>query len=163
MVTGASPKHGPHHLRHVSTSHIRPHGRVWKSVSFVNRHGVGAAMSHIQYNSRGPTGRVEGEDRGYCVVQSRDAHRLEEDFSGAIAVQLRREGNFRQEEGVFRRGGVQILAGEDMLPEPLHILPSSVGHRPPVHRTLQYHRAAMIRGSPSHVYLSSTTDAPIRR
>mmetsp|Transcript_33652 Transcript_33652/g.56540 ORF Transcript_33652/g.56540 Transcript_33652/m.56540 type:complete len:213 (-) Transcript_33652:271-909(-) len=109
----------------VATRQVQTQDSVGQGVTLVNGHSVGHTVTGIEHDTGGTSGGVKGQHSLDSNVHGRDVEGLEHDLGHLLAVSLRVEGSFSEQDGVLLGGHAKLVV-EGVMPDLLHIVP--VGH-----------------------------------
>jgi len=109
-------------ISEVTTSEIKPHDGVGKSVTFIDGYSVGDTITRVQNDTSGTTRSVQGQHSLDGHVHSWRVECLEHDLGHLFTVGLGIEGSLCQEDGVFLWGHTELVV-EGVMPDLLHVVP----------------------------------------
>ena len=106
----------------ITASQVETEDGVGKGITLVDGHGVGDAISGVEHDTRGTTGRVQRQHSLDGDVHGWGVEGLEHDLRHLLPVGLGVEGSLSQQDGVLLGGDSQLVV-EGMMPDLLHVVP----------------------------------------
>ena len=106
----------------ITSSQVKSDNGVWKSISLIDRNGVGNTISTIKNTSGGSSGSVKGKDGLDRDVHGWDVEGLEHDLGHSLSVGLWVEWSLSQKDRVLLWGNSELIV-KGVMPDLLHIVP----------------------------------------
>mmetsp|Transcript_44174 Transcript_44174/g.56593 ORF Transcript_44174/g.56593 Transcript_44174/m.56593 type:complete len:280 (-) Transcript_44174:49-888(-) len=123
-----------HVVGKIAASKIKTYDSMRKSVTFVDRYGVGYTISGVHYATSGTSGSVKGENSLDVYVHSRYVEGLEHDLGHALTVSLWVKRSLGKENRMLLRSYAKLVV-ESVMPDLFHIIP--VGYDTVFNRVFQ--------------------------
>jgi hypothetical protein len=111
-----------HVVGEVTAGKIQTEDSMGKSVSLVDRDGMGHTVAGVHHDTGGTARGVQREHSLDGDVHGRGVEGLEHDLGHLLAVGLRVERGLSEEDGVLLRGDTQLVV-EGVMPDLLHVIP----------------------------------------